>query len=233
MRRRGMATMTRAHDGLAAEMKALANNLQRRRGGVQGPVLASHARQATQHDIGHLQGSLCCRCWPWADGEGVAPSRDQCPLSGAAGREEGESAQGWSVVGCSMHSGGSCRRMGGAGAPGCAGGHAPHPSVPLPGHQQGVGGCRTVPASPSPPTSAGEDAGPTSSATASVRASPGCAAGREGTGATVQRHPLAPAGRPAAGRWGQGCGAHMMVQDDSGFRMWQVQAAPQYWRKVW
>lgn len=30
-----------------------------------------------------------------------------------------------------------------------------------------------------------------------------------------------------------GCRAHMMVQEDSGFRMWQVQAAPQYWRKVW
>lgn len=32
---------------------------------------------------------------------------------------------------------------------------------------------------------------------------------------------------------GPGRGAHMMVQEDSGFRMWQVQAAPQYWRKVW
>lgn len=33
MRWLGVATMTRAHGGLAAEMKALANNLQRRRGG--------------------------------------------------------------------------------------------------------------------------------------------------------------------------------------------------------
>lgn len=40
--------------------------------------------------------------------------------------------------------------------------------------------------------------------------------------------------RPPRGREGRaGAGAHMMVQEESGLRMWQVQAAPQYWRKVW
>lgn len=37
-------------------------------------------------------------------------------------------------------------------------------------------------------------------------------------------------------RWNQGEGreraVYMMAQEDSGFRMWHVQAAPQYWRKV-
>lgn len=39
-------------------------------------------------------------------------------------------------------------------------------------------------------------------------------------------------GRGGAGQ-GRACAAYMMVQAESGFRTWQVQAAPQYWRKVW
>lgn len=107
-----------------------------------------------------------------------------------------------------------------------------HPSVPLPGHYRAVGGCRQVPASPSPPTSTGEDTGPTSLAAVRIGASLGCATGKEGTG-DWPRCSTVLSGRPAVGRRGQGRGAHMMVQEESGFRMWQVQAAPQYWRKVW
>lgn len=207
VQRLGMATMTRARGGLAAEMKALANNLQRRRvGGSRGPVLTFRAGQVTQCGTRHLQGSSCRRRQPRGNGEGVAPAGTQRPLSGATGREEEEGAQGRSVAGCSMHSGGTRRRMGGAGALGCAGGHAPHPSVPLPGHHRGVGVCRQVPASPLLPAS--EDTSPMSLAAARIGASPGCATGKEGTGdrpwhSVILSHPPA---APLPGGVGRGAG---------------------------
>lgn len=88
--RLGVATETRAHGGVATEMKALANNLQRGGGGGSwGPVLTSCAGRVAQCGTVHLQGSLCCCCRPWGDGEGVTLAGTQRPLSGEPGREEG------------------------------------------------------------------------------------------------------------------------------------------------
>lgn len=162
----GVATTTRVRGGLAAEMKALANNLQGVWGTTQwGPVLTSCAAQVTQHGTMHLL--------VWGNGEGIALAGTQHPLSGATGREEGEGGWGRSTARCSMHTGDTCHRTRGNGAPGCTGRCAPHPSIPLPGHHWGVGGCCQVPASPLPPTNSGKDAGPTSSAMVSIRASAG------------------------------------------------------------
>lgn len=89
--RLGVATETRVHGGVATEMKALANNLQRGGGGGSwGPVLISCAGRVAQCGTMHLQGSLCCCCRPWGDGEGVTPARTRRLLLGEPGREEGE-----------------------------------------------------------------------------------------------------------------------------------------------
>lgn len=90
VRRLGVATETRTHGGVATEMKALANNLQRGGGGGSwGPVLTSCAGRVARCGTMHLQGSLCCSRQPWGDGEGVTPAGTQRPLLGEPGREEG------------------------------------------------------------------------------------------------------------------------------------------------
>lgn len=55
----------------------------------------------------------------------------------------------------------------------------------------------------------------------------GAAAAGQGQAPRQQR-----AGTAGGGGWRAG-GRYMMEQADSGFRTWQVQAAPQYCRKLW
>lgn len=175
-----------------------------------------------------LQGSLCCCCWLWGDGEGVTPARTQRWLLGELGREEGE------APGEGARRDARCT----TGAPAAGPGEpqtldALVDACPVPASLSwgttGEQGAAARSQHPPAPASAGKDASPTSLAVVSTRAFPGGAAGRErtGTAAALCRPPC-----PRCGGAG-GRGAHMMVQEDSGFRMWQVQAAPQYWRKVW
>lgn len=91
----GVATETRAHGGVATVMKALANNLQRGGGGASwGPVLTSCAGRVAQCGTVHLQGSLCCCCRPWGNGEGVTGQNPASALGRARerhlGKEHGE-----------------------------------------------------------------------------------------------------------------------------------------------
>lgn len=57
----------------------------------------------------------------------------------------------------------------------------------------------------------------------------------QGRSLKLQREdpPQAVAGTADGRAGGQAGGHYMMEQADSGFRTWQVQAAPQYCRKVW